>query len=151
MTDRKQIGDWAGTPTAMSSRRCHHSATAARSKQIWAARLRERSEILRNRQEAGETVSQSKSVAWRGGRSGETKSTTKPSGQERPLGFVHFNAVSSSQLCDRRRSDAKTKSRRCQSSQSAETVRLRLSQVWLLRSMLPLRLNVPVAPPDMVR
>ena len=109
MTDRKQIGDWAGTPTAMSSRRCHHSATAARSKQIWAARLRERSEILRNRQEAGETVSQSKSVAWRGGRSGETKSTTKPSGQERPLGFVHFNAVSSSQLFDRRRSDAKHK------------------------------------------
>ena len=28
----------------------------------------------------------------RGGRPGELKSTTKPSGQERPLGFVHLKS-----------------------------------------------------------
>ena len=79
----------------------------------------------------------------RSGRPGETESTTKPSGLERPLGFVR--------LCVAATSRVEFADRHCQSMLSAKAVRSASQQLMPGKPMLPTRLNVRIAPPDMVR
>lgn len=83
----------------------------------------------------------------RGGRPGETESTTKPNGLERPLGFVRFYVPT----CLASVGSEAHPPRDCQSSQSAKAVRAASQQLMSAKPMLPTRLNVRIAPPDMVR
>ena len=85
----------------------------------------------------------------RGGRPGETESTTKPSGLERPLGFVRLCVAVVSRVG--RVGCVTHPPRDCQSPQSAKAVHAASQQLMSAKPMLPTRLNVWIAPPDMVR
>lgn len=72
----------------MSDRR-RHSVTAARNN-LGCPTAREVGDSEEPPQGDEGTVGQPVGRLERGGRTGETESTTKPSGLERPLGFVHL-------------------------------------------------------------